>query len=521
MISAPLAQEEGARLAALHALELLDTGPDLRFDRIVRLLARLLDAPIALLNLVDVDRQWSKAAVGLPQGGQADRSASFCAHVVAQGAPLLVPDTLADERFHDNPQVTHAPGLRCYFGVPVRSPDGPVIGSLCVASSVPRHLGDHGMRTLEDLAAWVEAELDRDLLARTSLHERVGRQQLEAITTAVSDAIVVVGTDGRVRAANPAASTLSGLTRQELLGRHVGAMLVADPVATGALERVLAAGPRGAAGRGEVLVRRPRGGPLPVEVTFTGSEGVDAYVVVARDISERRRFDALRDGLVATVSHELRTPLSAIKASLDLAVGGMFGPLDPTLQEVLDIAQDSTDRLCRLVDDIVDLERTRNGQLRLNLADTEVAALIERSVRGLASLAASSGVHVEVAALPSAPVRVDADRIVQALTNLLANAVRFSPPGEAVEVSASTTDDEVIIEVRDRGPGVPETERHAIFGRFHRVDDRGEGAGLGLAIARELVERQHGSVWLGERIPGEPGARFHLRLPLAAARSSG
>jgi GAF domain-containing protein len=158
MLEAPLPPDEPQRLQALHALGLLDTPPDERFERIVRVARELLDMPMVLVSLVDAQRQWFKARCGL-QLEETPRRVSFCAHAILTPDALVVPDTHADPRFADNPLVTGEPQVRFYAGQPLRAPDGSRVGTLCVLDTQPRQLGPREQRQLADLGAWVEGEL--------------------------------------------------------------------------------------------------------------------------------------------------------------------------------------------------------------------------------------------------------------------------------------------------------------------------------------------------------------------------
>ncbi len=156
---APLPPDEEQRLAALHELRLLDTRPEERFDALTRRAAALFDVPIALVTLVDRDRQWIKSSCGLRELRETSREASFCAHVIASRAPVIVPDTLIDDRFADNPMVTGAPRIRFYAGIPLSLPNGGIAGSLCLIDSRPRHLDAAGTRRLRTLGERVQQEL--------------------------------------------------------------------------------------------------------------------------------------------------------------------------------------------------------------------------------------------------------------------------------------------------------------------------------------------------------------------------
>lgn len=154
----PTPAEEARRLQALHELAILDTAPEERFDRITRLAARFFGVPIALISLVDHDRQWFKSRSGL-QVAQTSREVSFCGHAILQDETLVVPDALADDRFADNPLVLSEPRLRFYAGHPIVAPDGSAIGTLCLIDHAPRFFGAAQIKALRDMAALVEREL--------------------------------------------------------------------------------------------------------------------------------------------------------------------------------------------------------------------------------------------------------------------------------------------------------------------------------------------------------------------------
>jgi adenylate cyclase len=165
MLKPPLPENEVERLAALHALNMLDTPAEERFDRITRLLARLLDVPIAAVALVDSDRQWFKSIVGLAVTGT-PRDVSFCGHTIAARQMLVVPDATGDERFHDNPLVASDPNIRFYAGQPLQGPSGHMLGALCAIDTQPRRLSADDEAILRDLAALVERELNLTEIAR-------------------------------------------------------------------------------------------------------------------------------------------------------------------------------------------------------------------------------------------------------------------------------------------------------------------------------------------------------------------
>ncbi len=166
MIEPPIPHDERARIASLHALDVLDTPPEERFDRITRLARRLFEVPIALVSLVDTDRQWFKSNTGL-DARETPRSVSFCGHAILGDRILLIPDALQDPRFADNPLVTGPPHIRFYAGWPLRAPDGARVGTLCLIDCRPRQLDGADFGSMDDLARMVEQELATLALATT------------------------------------------------------------------------------------------------------------------------------------------------------------------------------------------------------------------------------------------------------------------------------------------------------------------------------------------------------------------
>ena len=220
---APPPPDERLRLAALHALNLLDTPNEERFDRITRTAQRLLDAPMALVSLVDADRQWFKSCLGL-DSRETDRSVSFCAYAIHADDPFVVPETHADPRFADNPLVTGPPFIRGYLGIPIHAPDGYRVGTLCVLDDEPRQFSREDVDALVDLARWAEAELGQKELATAVARQRAVEEHLRAVLDAVPEGVATFDRSGRILTMNPAGQRLFGQPAEELIGQDVGAV---------------------------------------------------------------------------------------------------------------------------------------------------------------------------------------------------------------------------------------------------------------------------------------------------------
>jgi signal transduction histidine kinase len=280
-----------------------------------------------------------------------------------------------------------------------------------------------------------------------------------------------------------------------------------------------------AAGDHRAAVRSVSGGSKEL-VQLGEAFGTLASAVAERehglrdDIRQLKEVERLKTEFVSTVSHELRTPLTAIRGSLGLVLAGTTGPVASKTRDLLQIALQNTERLIRLINDILDVERIEAGHLIVRREPCELADLLRTTVESLRTVAMEANVTIALEGEASAVVTGDPDRLVQVFTNLISNAVRFSPRGETVTVSVKTTPTSVVVFVTDRGPGIPLEFRRRIFGKFQQADPVGSagGAGLGLAIVRAIVERHGGSIRF-DSAPGH-GTTFVTELPYTAPTPS-
>ncbi|WP_239307991.1 response regulator, partial [Frankia sp. Cj3] len=371
------------------------------------------------------------------------------------------------------------------------------------------------------LTILANASLTRGLGRQRNALERLTRQQ-ELILNSAGDGIYGVGVDGRVTFVNDAAVRLLGSTADAVVGQP-HELIVTAPAAAGrsADGRVASSVARPSEDRQgasvEIHYCRADGTTFPAEHTVTSimDDGVVAgAVVVFRDVTERRVVERMRNEFISVVSHELRTPLTSIRGALGLLAGGVLGGLPQRAQRMTDVAVDSTDRLIRLINDILDVERMSAGRLVLQRRTCEAADLLAAAVTELAAFADEAGVILRTD-VTSGAVWADPDRINQTLTNLIGNAVKFSARGGTVTISSMPQDRGQLFRVRDEGRGIPADALEKVFGRFEQIDASDSrqkgGTGLGLAICRGIVEQHGGRIW-AESEPGR-GATFSFQLP--------
>jgi len=356
-------------------------------------------------------------------------------------------------------------------------------------------------------------------LSETAHRDQAAR--LAAILDGALDAIVTINESGSIESWSRSAERLFGYTAAEVLRRNVR-VLIPEPHSSahdGYIRRYLQTGEGRIVGqRREVEALHKDGRRIPVDLGISemrvGSRRL--FIGIIRDLSSREEIEQLKTGFVSTVSHELRTPLTSISGSLGLLAGGIAGALPAKAARLIDIAKLNCERLVRLINDILDLERAESGRLELRLAAQRLRSIVRQAIEANRAYAQTFGASIELAAdSDDASVLVDRDRMIQVLTNILSNAAKFSPRGAVVSVAIRAESDSVRVSVRDCGPGIAPEFRARIFQRFAQADSSDSrakgGTGLGFSIAKTIMERLGGSIGF-DSAPGE-GTTFHITMP--------
>jgi len=494
---------EATRLAALLGMNILDTPPEERFDRLTRLAQRLLDVPIAVVSLVDASRQWFKSCQGL-DASETPRSISFCGHAILEDRLFIIPDALLDPRFADNPLVAGPPHIRFYAGQPLKAGDGSRVGTLCVIDSKPRQMTQAERDNLRDMALLVEHELNSLERRETSTALLNSTNRLNAILDNVLDGIITINERGIIESFNKSAEHIFGYVAAGVIGSNVK-LLMPEPYHSehdSYLHNFTATGNKKIIGVGRQVVGRRKDGTIfPMDLAVSEMKMGDKrmFTGIVRDITERVKIERMKSEFISTVSHELRTPLTSIRGSLGLIAGGVAGELPAQAKALVDIAHKNSERLILLVNDILDMEKIEAGKMEFQPRPTGLMPLFRQALEGNRGYAEQFNVTYELAGkLPEVMVHVDANRMLQVLANLLSNAAKFSPAGGKVAVAASSDGKRVRITVSDQGSGIPEQFRGQIFQKFAQADSsdtrKKGGTGLGLSITRAIVEQMGGSI---------------------------
>lgn len=522
MLEAPIPVDDALRIADLCALDVLDTPPERRFDRITQTAQRLFKVPIALVSLVDMNRQWFKSAAGI-DATETPRSISFCGHAIHHDSPFVISNALADARFDDNPLVTGPLQLRFYAGMPLKSTNGRALGTLCLIDRKPRQLSGDELVMLTDLGAWAERELNlREIEEASQVAERAARR-LRVVLDSSSDAIIAVDDDLAIHTFNRTAEQMFGMPSRHMLGMPLRRVL--PPAVIGrvndALRSMLHDHQLHAALDGDLALLSADGASFDAEIRIgrTEIQRRACFTLIIRDVTRQREADAMKSAFVATVSHELRTPITSIKGAIKLLLSRADTPPDTQLR-LLDIADKNCERLAQMVNDILDLEKMDRHELSLNTKPQPLAPLARQALSTMQTYAGSFGVSLAFDDALSGDEAVscfDEGRITQVLVNLLSNAIKFSPRGSEVRTRLETDGDRLRISVADRGCGIPDEFRSRIFQRFSQAAGaqvHGQaGSGLGLAICKAIVEQHGGQI--GFHSKAGQGSIFHFSLPRA------
>jgi NtrC-family two-component system sensor histidine kinase KinB len=336
------------------------------------------------------------------------------------------------------------------------------------------------------------------------------RQMTEITFSAFPDAILALSVDGRIDFANPAAEELLRRLDSQV-GLPPRIQEEAENVLSGAADYV----PTSFEKAVPVLINEREAFLLPRVIGMRDESGnLFGATIILQDVTRFRLLDEVKTNLVSTVSHELKTPLSSIRMGLHLLLEEKIGPLNPKQLELLLAAREDSERLLRMINDLLDLARLESGQTRQRFEIISPRILIKNAVPDLNPLVEANAARLVTKIAPELPdVAVDLRQIGHVFSNLVSNASRHSRPGEDVVLSARAVGKSVRFSVLDHGPGIPKEFQSRIFERFFRIPgtEDSTGVGLGLAIAREMVVSHGGSV--GLQSTSGKGSEFYFDLP--------
>jgi two-component system, OmpR family, sensor histidine kinase VicK len=381
------------------------------------------------------------------------------------------------------------------------------------------------LENLEELVTERTVKLQQEIDERLQVEAALRRseEQLRTIANGLPVLIAYVDKQQYYRFNNEAYQTWLGLSPAQIRGRHL--KQVHDQQEYRKIRPYVQKALSGETVTYENDLNFIDGSLHSLSVTYIphiehrGKPKIVGFFALTSDISERKAIERMKDEFISVVSHELRTPLTSIHGSLKILATGKLGSLSDKGERMLTIADEQTERLVRLVNNVLDLQSLQSGKVQMKQKACQVSELTLEAVRAMQTLAQEHGItlHSDSATYS---VWADRDYIVQTLTNLLSNAIKFSPPNSHVWVAAKrplAASDEALItfSVRDKGQGIPLDRLETIFERFQQVDSSDSrkkgGTGLGLAICRQIVEEHGGKIWAESKLGS--GSTFFFTLP--------
>jgi signal transduction histidine kinase len=534
MLIAPEMHTEASRLSALRRLRVLDSAPERSFDDVVALAAQICAMPIALVTLVDQDRQWFKAKLGLDLA-QTGRRESFCGHAI--GYPdrvMVVEDTWRDARFADNPLVTGDPGIRFYAGAPIVCGDGQPLGTVCVIDRQPRRLEAWQLASLRALAGQVGRMLEhRDLSAqdRASAWQGTGRahrdiDRLLAIASSGRQLTAFVDPDFVVRFVNDGFVDYAGRARDRLVGAAL-AEVVGEPAFTQRLRPAIERGLAGETVDAEIELDFPARGSRHVLLHLEPAGGaggpasgvilrahdvqpfMDRMAALGERVERLERRTMVQQRMLHILAHDLSEPLNTVLSFSGLA---QAEATTPKLTSYLSYVHGGAVSMKGLIDDLMRYVSTAQGVIAPRPVD--LPAMVEQLRRDLADAIARQRGELRFEGRP----QIDGEPVLVRLLlqNLVANALRFARPGVApvVQVGAREAGTDWELTVTDNGIGIPAESREEVFDLFRRLAAaRGlPGTGMGLALCRRIAEQHGGSIRV-EPGPAGVGSCFRVVWP--------
>ena len=534
--------EEAARTAALEQYAIIDTGQEEAFDRITRILAAVLDTPIAFVSFIEGNRIWFKSAYGSTVR-ERPRQGSFCNVAIDRNSRLIIPDTTQDERFRNHALVTGPEKIRFYAGTPLQTPSGVNIGTLCALDTRPRNLNKKQIDALDDLATLVIDELELHRATKVALSDNEKRFRDFASTT--SDWFWEKDENLRFSYFSDRFTEVTGVPMEWLLGKtreESGIAKDLDPVVWQNHLADLAAHrpfrnfihPR-TKPNGEVVWLSISGVPhYDEDGRFLGYRGTGADITqqkltedALRGAKEQaERADAAKTEFLANMSHELRTPLNAIIGFSDVMKNEVFGAIDNS--RYLDYARDinaSGTHLLAIINDILDVAKLDTSEFSISLVDVDIRSLLRECEVMITGRLTRAGVDLEISVDNSiSVVRADTLRLRQVLLNLLTNATKFTPAAGKITVTVVPADnDKIAFTVRDTGVGIARKDIERVLEPFTQAvsatSQHLEGTGLGLYLTKHLVEKHGGTLEIESEVG--VGTSVTFTLPTKRERMAG
>ncbi len=548
--------DELQRIQALHSYGILDTPYENDFDDLTELASVICQTPVALISLVDQNRQWFKSNKGL-EVRETDRAHSFCAHAILKPENMMVVENArADVRFKDNILVTGKTNIVFYAGMPLIDSHGNALGTLCVIDHCERQLNESQVKSLKILSKTVmeKLELRRQLAALSQErkndnpqpvhlehnhivpnHNRLTKRAIDQMNDANAR---IIQNEQHLRLAVEAANLgtfmlnistghletsaycneIFGLDENECLTiNELWNMLEEDRVR---IQKALSESISSDCMFDEEfrIVNRAdhkiRWIKVVGKVLNTETEKGNTFCGTVSDITEWKKIERKKGDFINLASHELKSPLTSIKAFTQLLQRKLKDCEDSNISHLIRRSESQVRRMENLVDGFLNFSKLDNGLLTLNKMPFDFKNFVSEMIADHYTLNVNNH-GFELITDAETVLPADKNKIQLVITNLIENAIKYAPSGTPIQVRISSDHNEVKFEIIDQGPGIAEQDALKIFDRFYRVQNTDTkqiaGFGIGLYVCKEIIELHQGNIGV-ESTLGE-GSRFWFTLP--------
>ncbi len=547
------------RILAVKRYQILDTPPEHAFDNVARLATQIFKVPVSLISLVDADKVFFKANIGMGNARVVSRSDSICSLAILDKEITLFGNAAEEPCLMANPNVSGSFGLKFYAGAPLITSDGYMIGTLCIIDKEPRQFTEHEKTILQGLAEIVMDEIELRLASiLETTKQQVANKQLLALNKEVTSTNeeLKVTIDQLAVSQNSLSQAYIQLSetneRLELalaagkLGSYELDFHTGQLACTEQFKQNFGLNPSATFNQGELMeailpefrdmvqkkiadavhyntvylaeykISWPDGSRHWIAASGKISEdqtnGVKRMVGITLDITERKEFEQQKDDFLGIASHELKTPITSLKANLQMLDRLKDTSDNPLVAKLVDASNKSMERLTVMVNDLLNIHQFREGHLALNKRWFTVAKMLEvccNHVRfeGKYQLIITGDKQLQVYA--------DEHRIDQVVVNFVNNAVKYAPKSKDIILEISKKGDFVKIGVTDKGPGIPVEHHKRLFERYWRADHSGSqysGLGIGLHICSEIIKNHKGEIGVDSEVGG--GSTFWFTIPL-------
>jgi len=354
----------------------------------------------------------------------------------------------------------------------------------------------------------------------TFKQEKYNENRITSILNNMQESVITINKDCIIESCNPATKSIFGFSQEELIGKRFGRTLTnfICPMYKEDTFWKEECFLRNAFEKKDVMGKKKDGTifPMELEVSTINFENKPVFLLVIRDITERKEIEKMKNEFISIVSHELRTPLTSIRGALGLINSNSLGEMPDKISNLVDIAYKNSMRLGNLINDILDIEKIEAGKMDFDIKPVSLVELIEQSIEANKPYAEQYNVEILIKdVLPDVKINADKERIMQVLSNLISNAAKFSPEGEKIYIYTEKIKSKIRISVKDNGSGIPKKFKPSIFKKFAQMDSSDSrskgGTGLGLSICKAIVEHMNGSI--GFETEENKGTVFYFDIP--------